>query len=148
MVVPGSYTSIMIDITTSLSIDERELQFDFIRASGPGGQNVNKVATAAQLRFDIRSSSLPEEVKTRLKRVAGKRVTGEDVLVIEAKSFRTQEKNKEDAIARFVALMRKSLEKPKPRRKTKPTQASKEQRLLAKKRRSEVKRTRAAREFE
>ncbi len=138
----------MIEIAPSLLIDERELQFDFVRASGPGGQNVNKVATAVQLRFDLRASTLPEEVKARLKKVAGKRVTSDDVLVIEAKSFRTQEKNREDAIGRFVGLVRKSLERPKPRKKTKPTRASKEKRLQAKKRRSEVKRTRVSREFE
>ncbi|MEW6406428.1 MAG: alternative ribosome rescue aminoacyl-tRNA hydrolase ArfB [Chloroflexota bacterium] len=132
----------MIEITPSLSIDERELQFDFVRASGPGGQNVNKVSTAVQVRFDLRASSLPEEVKSRLRKIAGKRVSSDDVLVIEAKSFRTQEKNREDAISRFVALVRKSLERPRPRKKTKPTKASKEKRLQAKKQRSEVKRTR------
>jgi len=90
----------MIEITPSLSIDERELEFDYVRASGPGGQNVNKVSTAVQLRFDVRGSSLPEDVKARLEKAAGKRVTSDGILVIEAKSFRTQEKNKEDAIAK------------------------------------------------
>ena len=112
----------MIEITPTLFIDERELQFDFVRASGPGGQNVNKVATAVQLRFDVRGSSLPEDVKARLVKAGGKRVTSDETLVIEAKSFRTQEKNKEDAIARFVALVRRALERPKMRRKPGPTQ--------------------------
>ena len=135
----------MIEISPTLSIDERELEFDYVRASGPGGQNVNKVSTAVQLRFDVRGSSLPEEVKARLVKVAGKRVTSDGVLVIEAKSFRTQEKNKEDAIARFVALMRRSQERPKPRRKTRPTQRSVEKRLESKKRRGEIKRMRVRR---
>ncbi len=119
----------MIEITPSLHIDERELQIDFIRASGPGGQNVNKVATAVQLRFDLRASSFPEEVKERLTRLAGNRLTSEGVLVIEAKRFRTQEQNREDAIQRFVELIRKALIQPKARKKTKPTRAAKEERL-------------------
>lgn len=138
----------MIEITPTLSIDERELQFDFIRASGPGGQNVNKVSTAVQLRFDVRGSSLPEEGKAKLVKAAGKRVTSDGVLVIEAKSFRTQEKNKEDAIARFVALMRRSLERPKARKKTGPTRASKEKRLEAKKKRGEIKKVRRTKDWE
>ncbi len=132
----------MIEITPTLQIDEREVQFDFVRASGPGGQNVNKVSTAVQLRFNVHGSSLPEEVKTRLVKVAGKRVTSEGVLVVEAKAFRTQEKNKEDAIARFVALVRRSLERPKPRKKTRPTQRSIEKRIESKKQRGEIKRMR------
>lgn len=137
----------MIEITPSLKIDERDLQIDFVRASGPGGQNVNKVATAVQLRFDVRASSLPEEVKTRLIHLAGKRVTDEGVLLIEAKRFRTQEQNREDAIQRFVELVRKSLVKPKARKKTKPTQVSKEERLKEKKRRGEIKKMRQEREW-
>ncbi len=137
----------MIEITPSLQIDERELQIDFIRASGPGGQNVNKVATAVQLRFDVRGSSLSEEVKERLIRLAGNRITGEGVLVIEAKRFRTQEQNREDAIQRFVDLVRKSLVKPKARKKTKPTQAAKEERLKGKKRRGEIKKMRRSNEW-
>lgn len=132
----------MIEITPSLLIDERELQIDFIRASGPGGQNVNKVATAAQLRFDVRASSLPEDAKQRLVRLAGSRMTGEGVLLLEAKRFRTQEQNREDAIRRFIELVRKSLIKPKARRKTKPSQAAKEERLKEKKRRGEIKKMR------
>ena len=132
----------MIAISPSLSIDERELQIDFVRASGPGGQNVNKVATAAQLRFDVNASSLPEDVRARLIHLAGNRITAEGVLLIEAKRFRTQEQNREDAIQRFVELVKKALVKPKPRRKTKPTQAAKEERLKEKKRRGEIKRMR------
>jgi ribosome-associated protein len=132
----------MIDITPSLQIDERELEIDFMRASGPGGQNVNKVATAVQLRFDVRASSLPEEVKDRLGKLAGSRMTGDGVLLIEAKRFRTQEQNREDAIQRFIELVRKSLIKPKARRKTKPSQAAKEERLKEKKRKGEIKKMR------
>ena len=138
----------MIEITPSLQIDERELTFDHIRASGPGGQNVNKVATAVQLRFDVRASSLPGDVRTRLASLAGKRVTGEGILVIEAKQFRTQEKNREDAILRLVELIRKASVKPKKRTKTKPTAASKEKRLQSKKVRSRVKRSRSEKNFE
>ena len=141
------YTCPMIEITPSLQIDENELQIDFVRASGPGGQNVNKVATAAQLRFDVNASSLPEEVRTRLLQIAGNRITSEGVLLIEAKRFRTQEQNREDAIIRFVELVRRALVKPKPRRKTKPTQASKEERLKEKKRRGEIKRLRQSKDL-
>lgn len=132
----------MIQITPSLQIDERELQIDFVRASGPGGQNVNKVATAAQLRFDVNASSLPAEAKARLLHLAGNRITTEGVLLIEARRFRTQEQNREDAMERFVELVRKSLVKPRARKKTKPTQASKEQRLKEKKKRGEIKKMR------
>ena len=138
----------MIEIAPSLQIDERELQIAFVRASGPGGQNVNKVATAAQLRFDVRASSLPEEVKERLIHLAGKRVTGEGLLLIEAKRFRTQEQNREDAIQRFVELVRKALVKPKARKKTKPTQAAKEERIREKKRRGEIKKMRQGKSVE
>jgi len=137
----------MLEITPSLQIDERELQIDFIRASGPGGQNVNKVATAVQLRFDVQASALPEEVKARLRHLGGKRMTGEGVLMIEAKRFRTQEQNREDAIQRFVELVRKSLVKPKARKKTKPSAASKEKRLKEKKRRGENKKLRQSKDW-
>jgi ribosome-associated protein len=132
----------VIEITPSLQIDERELQIDFIRASGPGGQNVNKVATAVQLRFDVRASALPEEIKARLLEIAKNRITSEGVLLIEAKRFRTQEQNREDAIQRFVDLVRRATVKPKTRKKTKPTQASKEERLKEKKARGNTKRLR------
>jgi ribosome-associated protein len=138
----------MIEISPTLQIDERELQIDFIRASGPGGQNVNKVATAVQLRFDVRATALPQEVKDRLIRLAGNRMTSEGVLLIEAKRFRTQEQNREDAIQRFIELVRKSLVKPKVRKKTKPSQASKEERLKEKKRRGEIKKMRQSKSVE
>jgi ribosome-associated protein len=137
----------MIEITPSLQIDERELQIDFIRASGPGGQNVNKVATAVQLRFDVQAASLPEEVKARLMHLAGNRMTGEGVLMIEAKRFRTQEQNREDAIQRFVELVRKSLAKPKARKKTRPSAAAKEERLKEKKRKGEIKKLRQSKDW-
>jgi ribosome-associated protein len=137
----------MIQISPSLEIDERELQIDFIRASGPGGQNVNKVATAVQLRFDVRASSLPQDVQARLIQLAGNRMTSEGVLMIEAKRFRTQEQNREDAIQRFVELVRKSLVKPKARKKTKPTPSSKEERLKAKKKRGEIKKLRQEKDW-
>ena len=132
----------MIEITPSLSIDERELTFEYIRASGPGGQNVNKVATAVQLRFDVRASTLPEGVKGRLLQLAGKRVTNEGILVIEAKQYRTQEQNRGDAVQRLAELVRKAAAKPKKRTKTKPTAASRDKRLKAKKTRGEIKRLR------
>jgi ribosome-associated protein len=133
----------MFEITSSLSIDERELLFEFVRASGPGGQNVNKVSSAVQLRFDVaRSPSLPEPVRARLMKLAGRRVTNEGMLVIEAKKYRSQEQNRFDAIQRFSELVRKASEKPKPRRKTKPTKSSKEERLKNKRIQSETKRMR------
>jgi ribosome-associated protein len=122
---------------------ENEIQLDYIRASGPGGQNVNKVATAVQLRFDVtHSPSLAEDVKTRLVKLAGKRMTDAGILIIEASKFRTQEKNREDAIERLNELVRKATEKPKPRHKTKPTKSSREERLNEKKKRGEIKKNR------
>jgi ribosome-associated protein len=132
----------MIEITPSVHIDERDLQIDFVRASGPGGQNVNKVATAVQLRFDVNASSLPDEVKARLIHLAGNRITSEGVLLIEAKRFRTQEQNRDDALQRFVELVQKALIPPKPRKRTKPTAASKAKRLKEKKARGDIKRLR------
>lgn len=122
---------------------DNELIFDYIRASGPGGQNVNKVSTAVQLRFDVvNSPSLASDFKGRLILLAGKRITVDGVLVLESSRFRTQESNREDVVQKFYALIRKAAEKPKPRHKTKPTKASKEERLKGKKKRSEVKRMR------
>lgn len=138
----------MIEITPTFSVDESELEFAFVRASGPGGQNVNKVATAVQVRFDIENSSLPEEVKDRLNHQAGKKLSSEGVLLIEAKRFRTQEQNREDAIRRFVELVQHAFRKPKARTKTKPTAASKEKRLKSKKQRGEIKKLRQSRSYE
>ena len=130
----------MIPITRDLAIDENEIQEEFIRASGPGGQNVNKVATAAQLRFDARHSpSLPEEVRARLIRLAGRRVNADGVLLIEAKRFRTQEQNRADARARLIVLIRQAAVEPKARRATQPTRAAKQRRLESKQRRSKIK---------
>jgi ribosome-associated protein len=137
----------VIEITDSISIPEDEIQVEYVQSSGPGGQNVNKVATAAQLRFDVRGSpSLPEDVRQRMERLAGKRLTTSGVLVIEARRYRTQEKNRQDAIDRLIALVRKAAEKPKTRHKTKPSAASVQKRLEGKRRRSEIKRMRQDRE--
>ena len=133
----------MIQITPTLALDENEIDISFVQASGPGGQNVNKVATAAQLRFDAaHSPSLPEDVRQRLTRLAGKRMTAYGVLVIDARQFRTQERNRQDALERLVSLIRQAARTPKPRRKTRPPRESKRRRREAKRRRGQVKRRR------
>ena len=133
----------MIRVTETILLDESEIRERFLRSSGPGGQNVNKVSTAVQLRFDVRNSrSLPDDVRERLVRLAGRRMTGEGVLIIEARRFRTQERNRQDARDRLIALVRKAAEPVAPRRKTRPTGESRKRRLASKRRRSELKKTR------
>jgi ribosome-associated protein len=130
----------MIRVTDHIALDESELSESFIRASGPGGQNVNKLATAVQLRFDVRRSpSLPDDVRARLERLAGRRLTNDGVVVITAQSHRTQERNRADALDRLVALIRQAAVRPVPRRPTKPTKASRRRRLESKKRRGGIK---------
>jgi ribosome-associated protein len=133
----------MISVTTDIVIDEAEISMDFVRSSGPGGQNVNKVSTAVQLRFDVRNTpSLPVEIRERLIRQAGRRVTTEGVLIIQAARFRTQERNRQDAVDRLIELVRRAAEKPKHRVKTRPTLASKERQLTQKRRRGCIKKMR------
>ena len=134
----------MIPITDTLTLDDSEIGESFIRASGPGGQNVNKVASAVQLRFDVRRSpSLPAGVRERLEKLAGKRVSQDGVLVITAQRFRSQERNRQDALDRLVGLIRRAASPPPPRHPTRPTRASREQRLADKARRARLKQQRA-----
>jgi ribosome-associated protein len=133
----------MIRVNAQIELDEREIQEDFVRASGPGGQNVNKVSTAVQLRFDVaRSPSLPEPVRARLIALAGRRVTQDGVLIIEAERFRSQRRNRDDALERLIELIREACEVDKPRRPTRPTLASRKRRLESKQRRGETKKLR------
>ena len=133
----------MLQVTPSIAIDDSEIEERFVRASGPGGQNVNKVATAVQLRFDAeRSTSIDDEVRARLKTIAGSRMTSDGVLVIDARTFRTQAQNREAARERLVELVRQAAIRPKRRRKTRPSGASKLQRLDSKRRRSTTKQRR------
>jgi ribosome-associated protein len=135
----------VIRVTDHISIDEREIEESFVRASGPGGQNVNKLATAVQLRFDVRGSpSLPAEVRARLERLAGTRMTRDGVLIIIAQRHRTQARNREDALERLIDLVRRAAVAPRLRRPTRPTAAARKRRVEAKKHRAGVKRLRRA----
>jgi ribosome-associated protein len=138
----------MLRISGDLAIDEKDIEIAFIRASGPGGQNVNKVATSAQLHFDTRRLALPPDAAMRLKRLAGQRMTKDGVIVIQAQRFRSQERNRADAIERLVDLLKEAMVRPTPRRPTKPTNASKQRRLEGKKRRSDIKAHRGGRGFD
>jgi ribosome-associated protein len=138
----------MLRISRDLAIDEKDIEIEFVRASGPGGQNVNKVATSAQLRFDTRRLALPADTAMRLKRLAGQRMTKDAVIVIQAQRFRSQERNRTDAIERLVALLAEAMERPTPRRPTRPTAGSRQRRLEGKKRRGDIKAGRSARRFE
>ncbi len=130
----------MIHVTSTIDIGEDELEERFVRASGPGGQNVNKLSSAVQLRFDVRRSpSLPDDVRARLERLAGRRLTRAGVLVIIAQRHRTQERNRQDALDRLIELIRQAAVAPTPRRPTRPTKGSRERRLESKKRRSSIK---------
>ncbi|MFC1821297.1 alternative ribosome rescue aminoacyl-tRNA hydrolase ArfB [Thermodesulfobacteriota bacterium] len=133
----------MVKVTETITIDEGELREEFVRSSGPGGQHVNKVSTAVKLRFDVANSpSLPAEVRDRLVRLGGRRITAEGVIIIDARRFRSRERNRQDARERLAALIRKAAERPVPRRKTRPSAAAKRRRLDEKRRRSTTKRTR------
>jgi ribosome-associated protein len=134
----------MLIITPEISIEDKDITFGFIRASGPGGQNINKVSTAVQLRFDLRqTSSMPEDVKKRLATLAGKRLSDNGEIIIEAKRFRTQSKNREDAIKRLLSLITKAAEKPKLRKKTKPSISASAVRVAKKKKRGAEKKIRS-----
>jgi len=138
----------MLRVSHALSIDENDIDIVFVRASGPGGQNVNKLATAAQLRFDISKAALPDDARARLIRLAGQKLTKEGVIVIHGDRYRTQERNRADVIDRLIELLKEALIRPTPRRATKPTFGSKQRRLEGKKRRSDIKAGRSGRRFD
>jgi ribosome-associated protein len=138
----------VIRISRDIVLDDNDFDVSFVRASGPGGQNVNKLSTAAQLRYPVAHANLTEDVAARLARLAGQRLTKDGVIVIHAQRFRTQERNRADAIERLVALFREASVRPKPRRATKPTFASKQRRLEGKKIRSSVKSMRGSRRYD
>jgi ribosome-associated protein len=138
----------MLRIARDLSIDENDFDISFVRASGPGGQNVNKLSTAVQLRYDARRLTLPDDAAARLERLAGQRMTKDGVIVIHAQRFRTQERNRSDAIDRLLELLREAMIRPVPRRATRPTFASKKRRLDGKKRRSDIKAKRGSGRFD
>lgn len=132
----------MIQITEDIAISESDIQVKFVRSTGPGGQNVNKVSTAAQLRFDVKNAPLPDDLRTRLISLAGKKMTEQGELLIIASRFRTQDRNRQDAYDRLAALIRRAAIPPKVRKPTVPTQASNERRLKSKRHRGKIKQTR------
>lgn len=138
----------MLRIARDIVLDENDLDISFVRASGPGGQNVNKLSTAAQLRYDIARAELAPDVRERFERIAGQRLTKDGIVVIHAQRFRTQERNRQDAIDRLVAMLREASIRPTPRRATRPTFASKQRRLEGKKRRADVKAGRGGKRFD